>query len=169
MGLSQSFLPEFDHEMANTRKVLERVSDETFTWKPHEKSFAMGELATHLSNIPSWTVLSLSQDSFDMAPKDAPAPKTPELHSRSEILEMFDKNVAEARAAIADASDELLMNTWSLLAGGEPIFTLPKIAVLRSFVMNHSIHHRAQLSVYLRLNDLPVPAIYGPSADEQQM
>ena len=167
MPLNEAILPEFDHEMANTRKTLERVPDDKPNWKPHEKSWAMMELATHVANIPSWTALTLAADSFDMAPKDGDAPKVPEAGSKDEALEMFDKNVSEARAAIEAASDEDLMKSWSLLSGGETLFSMPKIAVLRNFVLNHTIHHRAQLGMYLRLNDIPVPAIYGPSADEQ--
>jgi uncharacterized damage-inducible protein DinB len=169
MAISESLLPEFDQEMANTRKTLERVPEDKFAWKPHEKSWAMGGLATHLANLPSWAVLTLSQDSFDMAPPGGEPWKNPLASSRQELLEMFDKNIADARAAIAGASDERMFSPWSLLSGGNTLMTLPKIAVLRSFVMNHIIHHRAQLGVYLRLNDVPVPSIYGPSADEGAM
>lgn len=165
MGLSKSLLPEFDHEMANTRKTLERVPDAKFAWKPHEKSFSMGGLATHLANLPSWGSLTISSDSFDMAPSGQPL-KTPELSSTKDLLEKFDENVAATRSAIAGASDAELFKPWRLLSNGNTILTMPKIAVLRSFVMNHLIHHRAQLGVYLRLNDIPVPSIYGPSADE---
>jgi len=169
MTISESLLPEFDHEMANTRKTLERVPDDKFGWKPHEKSWAMGGLTTHLANLPSWAVLTINSDSFDLAPPGAEPFKMPEVKSRQAALEMFDKNVADARAALARASDEQLFKPWSLLSGGNTLMTLPKIAVLRSFVMNHIIHHRAQLGVYLRLNDIPVPSIYGPSADEGAM
>ncbi len=169
MALSETILGEFDHEMANTRKTLERVPQDKFGWKPHDKSWSIKELATHLANLPSWTILTLKENLFDMAPKDAPPPKTPEVSTRQEMLEMFDKNVADAYAAIEKTSDEEFMKPWSLLSGGETLFSMPKIAVLRSFVMNHNIHHRAQLGVYLRLNDVPVPAIYGPTADEEMM
>jgi uncharacterized damage-inducible protein DinB len=169
MAISESLLPEFDQEMANTRKTLERVPDDKFGWKPHAKSYAMGALTTHLANLPSWAVLTINADSFDMAPPGAEPFKLPEAKSRQAALEMFDKNVADARTALAGATDEHLLKPWSLLSGGNTIMTLPKIAVLRSFVMNHIIHHRAQLGVYLRLNDIPVPSIYGPSADEGAM
>ncbi|PWT87680.1 MAG: damage-inducible protein DinB [Blastocatellia bacterium] len=165
MGLSQSMLPEFDHEMANTRKTLERVPDEKFDWKPHDKSFPMGKLASHLANLPNWANVTIGMDEFDMAPDGQPV-KTPECRSTSEVLETFDKNVTAARAAIAAVSDDTLFAPWSLLSNGNKILSLPRVAVLRSFVMNHIIHHRAQLGVYLRLNDVPVPSIYGPSADE---
>ncbi len=166
MALSESLLPEFDHEMANTRKTLERVPYDKFDWKPHQKSMAMGGLATHLSNIPTWAVYTISQDSLDLAPEGKPLPTAELAKSEAGLLESFDTNVAKARAAIAGASDAELFKPWTLLHGGKQILTLPKIAVLRSFVMNHQIHHRAQLGVYLRLNDIPVPSIYGPSADE---
>jgi uncharacterized damage-inducible protein DinB len=166
MALSESLLPEFDHEMANTRKTLERVPDDRFDWKPHQKSTSMGGLATHLSNIPTWAVYTISQDSLDLAPEGKPLPPAEPAKSQSDLLYLFDSNVAKARAAIAEASDAELFKSWTLLSNGKQILTLPKIAVLRSFVMNHQIHHRAQLGVYLRLNDIPVPSIYGPSADE---
>lgn len=169
MALSETILPEFDHEMANTRKTLERVPQDKFGWKPHDKSWSLKELATHLANSPSWTVLILKEDSFDTAPKDGKPLKTPEVSTRFEMLEMFDKNVADAHDAIKSTGDEEFMRLWLLLSGGETLFSMPKIAVLRSFVMNHNIHHRAQLGVYLRLNDVPVPAIYGPTADEEMM
>lgn len=166
MALSESLLPEFDHEMANTRKTLERVPDGKNDWKPHEKSMAMGGLATHLSNIPTWAVYTIEQDSLDLAPGGEPLPPAPMASSQAELLSNFDTNVARARAAIAGAGDAELFKPWTLLTNGKTILTLPKVAVLRSFVMNHLIHHRAQLGVYLRLNDIAVPSIYGPSADE---
>jgi len=165
MGLSESLLPEFDHEMANTRKTLERVPDEKFSWKPHEKSFPMGNLAGHLANLPGWGNLAIGSDSFDLAPGGQPV-KTPEVHSTGGVLAKFDENVAATRSAIAGASDAELFKPWTLMSNGKTLMTMPKIAVLRSFMMNHIIHHRAQLGVYLRLNDIPVPSIYGPSADE---
>lgn len=165
MAISNSLLPEFDNEMKNTRKTLERVPDEKFAWKPHDKSFPMGALATHLANLPSWGSLTLASDSFDVAPGGKPM-KTPELNSTQEVLKAFDENVAATRAAIEAAADEQLFKPWTLQSNGNALMTMPKIAVLRNFVMNHMIHHRAQLGVYLRLNDIPVPSIYGPSADE---
>ncbi len=167
MKISDALLPEFDQEAANTRKVLARVPDGKFDWKPHPKSFTMGALSTHIVNMLGWTVDTIAKDSFDIAPVGAPPYKEEPAKSQKELLERFDKNAAAARAAIAGASDETFMQPWSLLAGGQTLFTMPRIACIRSFVMNHTIHHRAQLTVYLRLNDIPVPAIYGPSADEQ--
>jgi uncharacterized damage-inducible protein DinB len=166
MALSNALLPEFDHEMENTRKTLDRVPDGKFDWKPHEKSMPLGNLATHLATIPMWANNAIGEDSIDIAPVGKPPMRAEPATSRAEVLERFDQNVASARAAIAGASDETLRSPWTLYAGGKEILTLPKIAVLRSFVMNHSIHHRAQLGVYLRLNDIAVPSIYGPSADE---
>lgn len=166
MALSDALLPEFDIEMANTRKTLDRVPEDKFGWKPHEKSFSMGHLASHLATLPSWSVIAVKQDSIDIAPVGEAPPRAPEAKTSKELLENFDANVAAARAAIESATDEQLFQPWKLLSGGKTVLTLPKIAVLRSFVMNHNVHHRAQLGVYLRLNDIPVPSIYGPSADE---
>lgn len=166
MGISNAMLPEFDHEMASTRKTLERVPEDKFGWKPHEKSGSMGWLAAHLANIPSWASYTINQDTLDLAPGGVPPTPPPAPKSRRELLEMFDKNVTDGRAALAGAKDEHLFKTWSLLRNGATLLQMPRVAVLRSFVMNHMIHHRAQLGVYLRLNNVPVPAIYGPSADE---
>jgi uncharacterized damage-inducible protein DinB len=162
MPLAQAILPEFDQEMVKTRKTLERVPDGKFAWKPHQKSMTLGGLANHLATINHWAEAIVGQNSFDIS--NAPPPV--ELKSRQEVLDAFDKNTASARKAIAGATDEQFMKPWSLLKGGQPIFTMPRIGVLRSMILNHGIHHRAQLGVYLRLNDIPVPSIYGPSADE---
>jgi len=169
MTISQSLLPEFDQEMANTRKTLERVPDDKLAWKPHPKSFSMGHLAQHIALMAGWGKETMTLDSFDVAPPGAPPYQPPPVTTRQDILDQFDKGSAAAREAIAAASDEQMLKPWSLLNGGKPMFTMPRIAVLRSFVMNHCIHHRAQLGVYLRLNDIPVPSIYGPSADEGNM
>jgi len=166
MAISASLIPEFDNEMASTRKHLERVPHDKSDWKPHEKSMAMGGLATHVSNIPTWVVYTIAQDTLDLAPGGKPMPSPEMAKTQEELLATFDRNVAKARAAIAGASDEELFKPWSLQSNGTTLMTLPKVAVLRSFVMNHLIHHRAQLGVYLRLNDIPVPSVYGPSADE---
>jgi uncharacterized damage-inducible protein DinB len=161
----EGLLREFDHEMANTRKVLERIPEDKFSWKPHAKSFSAGKLATHVANLPSWIGMTLHQDSLDISGSFTSRDAT----SRAELLEIFDRNVTKARADLAEAADEVFFQPWSLKSGDEVFFTMPKIAVIRSWVMNHNIHHRAQLGVYLRLNDLPVPALYGPSADENPM
>ena len=169
MPISQALLPEFDHEMSNTRKTLERIPENDFTWKPHPKSMTLERLAGHVAEMPGWAVPITAQDSLDISPPGNPPPQGTVAQSRQHVLDLFDKNVADARRAIAGATDEQLMKPWSLLVGGKTIFTMPKIAVLRSMVMNHTIHHRAQLGVYLRLNNIPVPSIYGPSADEGSM
>lgn len=166
MKLSEIFLGEFDQEMANTRKVLERVPEDRLAWKPHQKSGCMGWLATHVATLPGWTVETVQQNSLDYAPVGAPPFKIQEATSRKELLDRFDSTVAKARAVLAGASDDHLMKPWTLLAGGKEVFTMPRVFVLRGFVMNHLIHHRAQLGVYLRLNDVPIPGLYGPSADE---
>ena len=159
-------LPEFDREMATTRKFLERLADDRLAWKPHQKSWTMGQLATHLSNIPMWTTETIRKRELDIAPVGQPPYKESERHSRQEVLDAFDKSVAAAREALSGVTDEALMQPWSLLSGGKTLMTMPRMAVLRGFVMNHSIHHRAHLGVYLRLCDIPVPSAYGPSADE---
>jgi len=164
--MNQALLGEFDHEMANARRSLERVPDGKFDWKPHAKSMSMGVLASHIANIPQWAALTVESPEFDVNPPGGrPAPQ-PNFKTRAELLAAFDKNVPAARAAIAGASDQALMASWSLLNAGKPIFTMPRVAVLRTMILNHLIHHRAQLGVYLRLNDVPVPGMYGPSADE---
>ena len=170
MGISQSLLPEFDQEAANTRRTLERVPDERLDWKPHPKSWSMAALASHVANLPQWATMTLHTSSLDLNPPGGGEPvRQPVATSRQELLGLFDRNLAAAREAIAGASDEHWMESWTLLNGGHAIFSMPKVAVLRSFVLNHVVHHRGQLTVYLRLNDIPVPALYGPSADETGM
>lgn len=165
MSISAALLPEFDHEMATTRKCLERVPDNKLGWKPHDRSMTMGRLASHVAEMPTWAVVGLNMDALDLATGYKPF----EAKSNGELLETFDKNVAAARSAIAAAADATYMQNWSLKNGEATLMTMPKIAVVRTFVMNHVLHHRGQLSVYLRLNDIPVPSIYGPSADEGSM
>lgn len=166
MPIGKALLGEYDMEMANTRKTLERVPEKRLDWKPHPKSGTMAWLAGHVANLPSWVNLTFDQDSLDLEPGGvAPTPGVPPKSTR-EILEMFDKNQAAARKALESVTDEHLMKPWSLLKNGKTILTMPRIAVLRGFILNHLVHHRGQLCVYLRLNDVPVPSIYGPSADE---
>jgi uncharacterized damage-inducible protein DinB len=143
--------------------VLERVPDDRFEWRPHLKSTALGELATHVATLPTFAVATLSGSEMDAATFSRPNAMT----STAALLSAFDANVAAARAALVGKTDAELMAIWSLKANGRTLFSMPKATVLRSFVLNHLIHHRAQLGVYLRLLDVPVPAIYGPSADEQ--
>ena len=161
-ALAQSLLPEFDQEMANTRKTLERVPDDKLEWRPHPKSGTMGWLAGHLAILPNLGKMVMTVSEFDLS---SPRPR-PEFRSSKEVLAAFDQNVSNARAAISALSDADAMAQWKLKNGDKTIFALPRIAVLRTMLMSHMIHHRAQLGVYLRLNDVPVPSIYGPSADE---
>jgi uncharacterized damage-inducible protein DinB len=169
MSIAQSFLPEFDHEMANTRRTLERLPEDKLEYKPDPKSMSLGVLANHLAQMPGYATVTMQTESFDVAPAGGGGPKPVVATSKEEVLAEFDKNVAAGRAAIAGGSDESMMRPWSLLAGGNVVFNMPRAAVIRSMVMNHSIHHRAQLTVYYRLNGIPVPALYGPSADEGQL
>jgi uncharacterized damage-inducible protein DinB len=169
MQIRDALLPEFDQEMANTRKMLERVPDGKWGWKPHPKSFSMGDLAVHVMNLPGWMVDTIEKDDFDFAPVDGPKYVMPTAKSNKEMLEKFDGFVAAARKALAAADNDHLMKPWSLKAGGKALFTMPRVVCIRGFVMNHGVHHRGQLSVYLRLNDIAVPGMYGPSADEPQM
>jgi uncharacterized damage-inducible protein DinB len=169
MALRDALLPEFDREMSVTRTYLERVPEDKFTWKPHEKSGSMIWLAAHLANLPEWAVMGVTTDSFDMAPGGVHLPQPAQPATRQELLERFDKNLKAAREAIAGADDAHLAKPWSLLVNGQTAFTAPRSGVLRNFVMNHLIHHRAQLGVYFRLSGVPVPATYGPSADEAAM
>ncbi|MDE3155961.1 MAG: DinB family protein [Acidobacteriota bacterium] len=168
MAIKDALLPEFDHEMGTTRRVLERVPDEKFGWKPHPKSMSMGDLAIHLADMAHWTDAIMNQTEFDVAtapPSDAAArPKT-----RAAMLDRFDAATRAARAILAAKTDAEYLANWTLKSKGQTVFSMPRAATLRSFVMNHNIHHRGQLSVYLRLNDIAVPSIYGPSADEGQM
>lgn len=162
MSISQALLPEFDQEMAGTRKVLERIPMDKYDWTPHAKSFNLGKLATHVAHLAGWATVTLTTDELDFAqPFEQPTPRTNE-----ELLALFDQMSSEGRKAIASTSDEEFMKPWTLRQGEKVFFTMPKIAVMRGMVMNHIIHHRAQLTVYLRLNDIPVPGLYGPSADE---
>jgi uncharacterized damage-inducible protein DinB len=166
MTYAETVLPEFDQEMAKTRKVLERIPEDKLDWQPHPKSHTIGWNANHLANLPDWLVNTLATPSLDIAPVDGKRFQLPNFASRKEILEMFDRNVTAARAAILAATDEDMAGMWTLLQAGNPIFTMPRSAVVRMLVLNHMIHHRAHLCVYLRLNDIPVPGMYGPSGDE---
>jgi uncharacterized damage-inducible protein DinB len=166
MAIKESILPEFDHEMKTTRKLLERVPEQDAAWKPHERSMTLGHLAMHLAQLPLWGAVTMGQTELDLSPPGGSPYKTPEFESTAAVLAAFDEHVRQAREAIAAAADPDFMVPWTLKNGGQSIFTLPRVATLRSFVLNHVIHHRGQLSVYLRLRDVPIPSIYGPSADE---
>jgi uncharacterized damage-inducible protein DinB len=166
MTYAETILPEFDQEMANTRKVLERIPEDKLEWRAHPRSNTIGWNANHLADLPNWLVQTLTRPSLDIAPVGGERYPFPTLTSRREILDLFDRNVAAARAAIAAVKDEEMSQPWTLLQAGKPFFTMPRAAVVRGVVLNHLIHHRAHLCVYLRLNDIPVPGMYGPSGDE---
>lgn len=165
-NISQAMLPEFDMEMGNTRKILERVPEGKPDFAPHAKSMTLARLAGHLAEIPMWGQMTLARDEFDVNPEGGTPYQTTPMTSRKELLESFDREVKKARAALESATDESMMKTWALKNRGATLMALPRVVVMRSFVMNHMIHHRAQLGVYLRLNDVPVPGLYGPSADD---
>jgi uncharacterized damage-inducible protein DinB len=155
-----------EQEAATTRKLLERIPAEKFDWKPHDKSMGMGQLASHIAEMFNWTKPTLEQPELDFSKFDY-KPFAPT--SGEELLEFFDKNVATALETLKSTADETFFEPWTMRNGEQIYFTMPKAVTMRSFVMNHIVHHRGQLSVYLRLNDIPVPSIYGPSADEGQM
>ena len=166
MAIRDGLLPEFDHEMATTRRLLERVPEAEFAWKPHARSMALGQLAGHIVNLPHWCSATLATTVFDL--DDLPVATGPQLPaSRAALIEEFDAKVSAARNQLTSTTDAEFMTPWTLKKGGQEVFTLPRISAIRSFVMNHLIHHRGQLSVYLRLKDVPLPSIYGPTADEQ--
>jgi uncharacterized damage-inducible protein DinB len=164
MTFSQTLLPEFDEEMKNTRKILECVPDGKFDYKPHEKSMTLGRLASHVAELPGWTTYTLNLEVLDLNPEFKPTIAT----TRAEILEMFNKNVAEAREKITAASDADWKVIWTFKWEGKTVMSMPRSVVMRSTIMNHLIHHRAQLGVFLRLNDVAFPGMYGPSADEMK-
>ncbi len=164
MTIADLLQPEFDQEMATTRLVLERVPEDKFGWKPHDKSFAMGDLASHIANTVSWTEPTMNQTMFDLGTVSMEE-MTKAAKSRAELLSWFDANVTSVRALL-EQSDADYFVPWTLKHGDNVFFTLPRYNCMRSFVLNHIVHHRAQLGVYLRLNNIPVPGAYGPSADE---
>jgi uncharacterized damage-inducible protein DinB len=161
MSVADSFLSELDVEMPTTRRLLERVPSEKGTWKPHPKSFSLAHLAQLIARMPSWLTGTMKQTELDLGKFAGYSNE-----STGTLLAEFDRNVQEARAALAAASDADFMVPWSLRSGGQVFFTLPRIAVMRQNI-NHLVHHRGQLSVYLRLLDIPLPSIYGPTADEK--
>ena len=167
MPIADSLLPEFDHEFATARKLLERAPETEFGWKPHEKSMSLGQLATHVANLAFWATITLSSDSYDLAANDDPESRLPAAASTEQLLKDLDDKVKNARGVLAKTTDAQMMAPWSLKHGDHVIFTMPRVAAMRTFVMNHMIHHRGQLSVYLRLKNVPLPSIYGPTADEQ--
>ena len=167
MTIAQSLLPEFDQEVASTRRVLERVPAEHAAWRPHERSWSLGDLSLHVANLLSWLKVTLETTELDVAPSDGPAFTPPVYASPAATVAHLERHAAEGRAALAAASDADLMVPWSLKAAGHTKFTMPRAACVRFFVLNHLIHHRGQLTVYLRQLDVPLPSVYGPTADEQ--
>ena len=165
MALKDALLPEYDHEMGTTRRLLERVPDADLGWKPHEKSFSLGRLASHIANIPHWIDFTCDLAVLDLATLGEDA-REKDPKAIAGVLKAFDDNVKRGRQKIDAQTDAMMMAQWTMKQGDHEILTMPRVAVLRSFIMNHLIHHRGQLSVYLRLRNVPLPAIYGPSADE---
>jgi uncharacterized damage-inducible protein DinB len=163
MTMSQALLPEFDNEMRLTRKALERVPDDKFDWKPHAKSMALGRLAAHLAELPAFGAAMIKTDVIDF---DKGEYKPAVANNGADVLALFDKTTAEAREAIAGATDDDLRQPWKMIYQQKALFDAPRVVGLRGMFMNHVVHHRGQLTVYLRLNDIAVPSIYGPSADE---
>lgn len=166
MPINQSLLPELEMELASTRKCIERVPEAMLGFKPHERSYSAGDLVGHLVQLPLWGVMTFDRAELDIEPAGGPAYTRPPATSIADELTLFDKHRAQLKDMLAQTSDAAMMSPWTLLKGGQAVMTLPKIAVYRTFVMNHMIHHRGQLTVYLRLMGVPVPALYGPSADE---
>jgi uncharacterized damage-inducible protein DinB len=165
LNISQTFLPQFDHEMQITRTCLAEVPTDKMAYKPHEKSMTMGHLSSHIADMVSWTNTIIDTEEFDIAPPGGKPHEVRDAETTEELLAAFDKAVAAAHTAIAAVSDETLQGSWTFKYGGETVVSMPRIASLHAFIVSHIIHHRGQLSVYLRLNDIPVPSIYGPSAD----
>ena len=161
MSMIEAFVPEFEHEIAGTRRILELVPDHLLDWKAHDTLNSIGWLASHLADTLSWVPLTVNETSFDVAPIGGEPHRTPVLGSRDEILASFDKNLAAAKASVTTVSDEQLLEPWTLLQGGETLFCMPRIAVMKSFFVNHIVHHRAFLIAYLRMNDIECPQMYG--------
>ena len=167
MSVAEKLLPEFDEEFAGTRKFLELVPDDKLMWKPHDKSMELGRLAWHVADFPEWCRDTLKKDSLKMTPEDGEkAMHGWEGKQRADMLARFDRDLPEARAVLAKASDADMAHHWKMEWGGQVLIDSPRAEVLRKWVLNHMIHHRAQLGVYLRLNGIAIPGVYGPSADE---
>ena len=166
---TRSTLAAFNQIVAGARAILEAVPDDRLDWRPHDKSWTLGELATHLASLSNWTMPTLAVSEFDISPSDGGPPPMPAYTTSTELVEALDGSAAAARAAIEGISEEELAGPWTMLVAGEPRFTLPKSVVLRTFILDHMIHHRAQLGVYLRMLDAPVPQTFGPTADFPDM
>ncbi len=165
MGLAEPMLAELELESVATRKVLERMPDNKFDWKPHEKSMTIGQLASHVSDIPRWIAFTIEQDELDIVNQPMPTPAT----KASELVAYFDEQMAAAKTALQNTDDDALQKNWKMKMGDVVLIDSPKVEVIRRWALNHIVHHRAQLTVYLRLNDVAVPAVYGSSADENDL
>jgi uncharacterized damage-inducible protein DinB len=161
MALADSFLQEMDQEAQTTKRVLDRVPADRLAWRPHPKSFSLGQLALHIASVPASVTAAAGPDTFE-----APGFSQAEPRNRQEILDTFGASLQSARENLKKMDDSCLCSTWTLTRNGKPLMTVPRVAFLRSVLMNHLYHHRGQLSVYLRMLEVPVPSIYGPSADE---
>ena len=164
MTLKETLLSEFDDEIAVTRRLLDRLPDAAFSWKPHEKSMSLGGLANHLAQIPHWGTSILERDGYDLVHDSDD--RAAEKHSRAEVLETFDAHAVHVRRMLVAKTDAELTAPWALTSGGQLLMSMPRLGALRRFLLNHLVHHRGQLSVYLRLQGVPLPPIYGPTADE---
>jgi len=167
MKLNELFLGELERETPLTRRVLERVPPGRNDWKPHPKSMPLGYLAALVANIPSWITMTVTREELDIAPVGGSGTGPRPLETGAQLVAALEENVAGARQALAGTNDEHLMKMWRLLAGGRLAQETPRYVMLRDGVLNHWAHHRGQLTVYLRLNEVPVPSIYGPTADER--
>jgi uncharacterized damage-inducible protein DinB len=165
MTIAETLLPEFDREMATTRRLLERVPEDKLSWAPHPKSMALGALSEHLGQLALWGRMTIGASEVDLEQMARPPGYQP-LATREALLAHFDREASACRAALVGRTDAEMMAPWTLRRGAQAFFTMPKATCWRTFVMNHLVHHRGQLSVYLRLLDVPLPSIYGPSADE---
>lgn len=167
MTIAQMLLPEFDGEMASTRRMLRVVPADAAQWRPHPKSYTLGQLATHIATIPLWGRVTMERPELDLGAPESAGFAPPEFTTTEALLERFDANVRGARAALESASDAAMAEAWTLRNAAVTVFSLPRAAVFRSFVLSHLIHHRGQLSVYLRMRDVRLPSVYGPTADER--
>jgi uncharacterized damage-inducible protein DinB len=167
MTLAEMLLPELDHEVGVTRRLLSRVPEERHEWRPHTRSMSLGQFAMHTAHLLAWGTVTLQTQALDLDDAATQAMAPPSFTTTAALLEALDAEASRFRAALAAASDAEMLVAWTLQKDGGPVFTMPRVSVLRSMVLNHGIHHRGQLSVYLRLLDVPLPPMYGPTADER--
>ena len=164
MSAIEALLIEFDQEMAATRELLARLPEQALAWKPHDRSFSLGGLAAHLAQLPRWGCQILDSDGYELK---ASATGAEEPQTRAGILDMFDRHVADVRHELTTRSDAELAAPWTLRQNGHTLLTLPRVSAIRRFLLHHVIHHRGQLTVYLRLQDVPLPPLYGTTADHR--